>query len=162
MRARQEGEGCRARDVGVGTTLFVIDLSGSVPCTHCLTQASTQITFWEVWALASKQNIRQGFDLQTALFGNGVKGILGMKGNEREGGRRMVTMQERMERFGLNIKPVRNKVISGFQAIRQTMAPVAGLEPATEESPADLRAKSKESGFCERAQSMRDVYANKE
>ncbi|GFO21882.1 hypothetical protein PoB_004838700, partial [Plakobranchus ocellatus] len=30
--------------------------------------------------------------------------------------------------------PVHNKVISGFQALRQARAPVAGLEPATEGS----------------------------
>ncbi|GFN85579.1 hypothetical protein PoB_001208500 [Plakobranchus ocellatus] len=29
-------------------------------------------------------------------------------------------------------RPVHNKVISGFQALRQARAPVAGLEPATE------------------------------
>ncbi|GFO15154.1 hypothetical protein PoB_004165900 [Plakobranchus ocellatus] len=31
-------------------------------------------------------------------------------------------------------EPVHNKVISGFQALRQARAPVAGLEPATEGS----------------------------
>ncbi|GFO36921.1 hypothetical protein PoB_006342600 [Plakobranchus ocellatus] len=38
-------------------------------------------------------------------------------------------------------EPVHNKVISGFQALCQARAPVAGLEPATEGS-ADLRADS--------------------
>ncbi|GFN85122.1 hypothetical protein PoB_001162800 [Plakobranchus ocellatus] len=31
-------------------------------------------------------------------------------------------------------KPVNNKVISGFEALRQVRVPVAGLEPSTEES----------------------------
>ncbi|GFO34515.1 hypothetical protein PoB_006102000 [Plakobranchus ocellatus] len=34
----------------------------------------------------------------------------------------------------LKAQPVHNKVISGFQALRQARAPVAGLEPATEGS----------------------------
>ncbi|GFO16053.1 hypothetical protein PoB_004255800 [Plakobranchus ocellatus] len=36
--------------------------------------------------------------------------------------------------FGSCIEPVHNKVISGFQALRQVRAPMAGLEPATEGS----------------------------
>ncbi|GFO45379.1 hypothetical protein PoB_007188400 [Plakobranchus ocellatus] len=36
--------------------------------------------------------------------------------------------------FSAGAKPVHNKVISGFQALRQARAPVAGLEPATEGS----------------------------
>ncbi|GFO20405.1 hypothetical protein PoB_004691000 [Plakobranchus ocellatus] len=32
------------------------------------------------------------------------------------------------------IRPIHNKVISGFQALRQARAPVAGLEPVTEGS----------------------------
>ncbi|GFO23635.1 hypothetical protein PoB_005014000 [Plakobranchus ocellatus] len=38
--------------------------------------------------------------------------------------------------------PVHIKVISGFQALRQARPPVAGLEPATEGIPVDLRADS--------------------
>ncbi|GFO08955.1 hypothetical protein PoB_003546000 [Plakobranchus ocellatus] len=36
--------------------------------------------------------------------------------------------------MGFCIKPVHNKVISGFKALRQAGAPMAGLEPATEGS----------------------------
>ncbi|GFN95782.1 hypothetical protein PoB_002228800 [Plakobranchus ocellatus] len=36
--------------------------------------------------------------------------------------------------FGFYIQPVHNKVISGFQALRQARAPMAGLEPAIEGS----------------------------
>ncbi|GFO20675.1 hypothetical protein PoB_004718000 [Plakobranchus ocellatus] len=36
--------------------------------------------------------------------------------------------------FEPSLVPVNNKVISGFQAIRRAKSPVAGLEPATEES----------------------------
>ncbi|GFO16768.1 hypothetical protein PoB_004327300 [Plakobranchus ocellatus] len=39
------------------------------------------------------------------------------------------------------VEPVHNKVISGFHALRQAMAPVAGFEPATW-VPEDLRALS--------------------
>ncbi|GFO47714.1 hypothetical protein PoB_007421900 [Plakobranchus ocellatus] len=35
-----------------------------------------------------------------------------------------------------------NKVISGFQAVRQARVPVAGLEPCDRRVPADLRAES--------------------
>ncbi|GFN92357.1 hypothetical protein PoB_001886300 [Plakobranchus ocellatus] len=34
------------------------------------------------------------------------------------------------------------QVISGYEALRQAGAPMAGLEPVTEGSPADLRAES--------------------
>ncbi|GFO12224.1 hypothetical protein PoB_003872900 [Plakobranchus ocellatus] len=40
-------------------------------------------------------------------------------------------------------RTVHNKVISCFQALCQAMVPVAGLEPVTEGSPADLRADSR-------------------
>ncbi|GFN82510.1 hypothetical protein PoB_000901600 [Plakobranchus ocellatus] len=36
--------------------------------------------------------------------------------------------------FGFYVQRVHNKVISGFQALRQAGVPVTGLEPATEES----------------------------
>ncbi|GFN77993.1 hypothetical protein PoB_000449900 [Plakobranchus ocellatus] len=37
-------------------------------------------------------------------------------------------------------RSVHNKVISGFQALRQARAPVARLEPTTKRSSGDLRA----------------------
>ncbi|GFO07706.1 hypothetical protein PoB_003421100 [Plakobranchus ocellatus] len=39
-----------------------------------------------------------------------------------------------MDGLGFCIEPVHNKVISGFKALRQAGAPMAGLEPATEGS----------------------------
>ncbi|GFN82252.1 hypothetical protein PoB_000875800 [Plakobranchus ocellatus] len=40
----------------------------------------------------------------------------------------------KIRQFCFCISPVHNKVISGFQALRQARAPKAGLEPATEGS----------------------------
>ncbi|GFO35371.1 hypothetical protein PoB_006187600 [Plakobranchus ocellatus] len=39
-----------------------------------------------------------------------------------------------LEKVRQTLEPVQNKIISGFQALRQATAPVAGLEPATEGS----------------------------
>ncbi|GFN83645.1 hypothetical protein PoB_001015100 [Plakobranchus ocellatus] len=41
-------------------------------------------------------------------------------------------LQAPVAQFGAQVRSVHNKVISGFQALRQAKAPVAGFEPATE------------------------------